>query len=327
MSKEQKLNILLLEGVAIFFVMLVHAGTPNYIYAFFSYGLSSLAFARGYQWKDRGFKELIKSRVLLVQAYYVAGIINTTIYLLLAPQNVLQHPRHVYIINYLLGRMDKLDQVAINAVPLWFFLMLFLAEIMYYFVNKSNFLLAGSIFLAIILRIIPHEPFIFKIDAAIVALPFFWLGKIWKKYNVKINYLDFVLAIVGLLLISQTNGDISWNNQWFGKNGIIALLGEFVAIIIVIYLSEIVKKFRIDTFFNKLAFNALFVIGYHMLLGSLLYVILSIFGIVISDVMPLLNKVWYIYFAFDLLIVYLAIRYLPTKVKSLLIGDFRRVLK
>ncbi|MGQ9856956.1 MAG: hypothetical protein ACUVQF_09485 [Fervidobacterium sp.] len=327
MPREKKLNILLLEGVAIFCVMLVHSGTPNYIYAFFSYGLSSLAFARGYQWKDRGFKELIKSRILLVQAYYVAGFINTMIYLILAPENVLQYPKYVYIINYLLGRMDKLDQVAINAVPLWFFLMLFLAEVMYYFVNKNRFLLAVSIFLAIILRIIPHEPFIFKIDAAIVALPFFWLGKIWRKYELEVRPLDFALSTLALILISQTNGDISWNNQWFGKNGLIALLGELVAIFVVIYLSEMVKAINLDKFFYKLAFNALFVIGYHMLLGSLLYVILSTFGVVISDVMSLLNKIWYIYFAFDLLIVYLAMKYLPTKVKSLLIGDFRRVSK
>ncbi|ABS61301.1 hypothetical protein [Fervidobacterium nodosum] len=327
MPKEQKLNILLLEGVAIFFVMLVHAGTPNYIYAFFSYGLSSLAFARGYQWKDRGFKELIKSRVLLVQAYYVAGFINTLIYLILAPQNVLQYPKYVYITNYLIGRMDKLDQVAINAVPLWFFLMLFLSEVMYYFVNKSSFLLAASVLLAIIFRIIPHEPFIFKIDSAIVALLFFWLGKIWRKYELEVRPLDFALSILALILISQTNGDISWNNQWFGKSGFIALLGEIMAVFVVIYLSEMVKAISLDKFFYKLAFNALFVIGYHMLLGSLLYVILNLFGIVISDVMSLLNKIWYIYFAFDLLIVYLAIRYIPAKVKSLLIGDFRRVLK
>jgi len=139
--KVEKINILILEGLAIFFVMLVHAGTPNYIYAFFSYGLGLLVFARGYQWKKRDFKELLSSRILLVQTYYVAGFINTIIFLLIAPANVQKYPKYTYLMNFLLGRMDKLDQVAVNAIPTWFFLMLFFAEILFYFVEKSKFLL------------------------------------------------------------------------------------------------------------------------------------------------------------------------------------------
>ena len=96
----EKINILILEGLAIFFVMLVHAGTPNYIYAFFSYGLGSLVFARGYQWKKRDFKELLSSRILLVQTYYVAGFINTAIFLLIAPANVLKYPKYTYLVNF-----------------------------------------------------------------------------------------------------------------------------------------------------------------------------------------------------------------------------------
>lgn len=325
--KVEKINILILEGLAIFFVMLVHSGTPNQVYAFFSYGLGALVFARGYQWKERSLKEILSSRILLVQTYYFAGLINTIVFLLIAPPSVVKYPKYEYFLNLLIGRMDRLDQVAVNAIPLWFFLMLFLAELMYYFVSKNNVLLIISIALALVLRMVPHEPLVFKIDAAIVSLPFFWLGKIWKKYNVKVSLLGFVLTTGGLLLISQTNGDISWNNQWFGKNGVIAFFGEFFAIIVIIFLSEVVKVLKVDGFFYKLAFNALFVIAYHMLLGSLLYVILSAFGIVIPDVMKVLNKMWYIYFAFDLAVVYLAIRYIPARVKSFLIGDFRRVVK
>lgn len=324
--KVEKINILILEGLAIFFVMLVHAGTPNYIYAFFSYGLGSLVFARGYQWKKRDFKELLSSRILLVQTYYVAGFINTIIFLLIAPANVQKYPKYTYLMNFLLGRMDKLDQVAVNAIPTWFFLMLFFAEILFYFVEKSKFLLIFSIIGSFVFRIFAHEPLPFKIDAAIVALPFFWIGREWKKRNLSISIVDFMLATVGLILISQVNGDISWNNQWFGKSGIISFLGEVLAIVVIAFLSDLVKKLKIDKFFLRLSMNALFVISYHILLGSLIYVVLSFFGLVISDVMVFLNKFWYIYFTLDLILVYLAITYLPSKVKVLLIGDLRRLL-
>jgi len=324
--KVEKINILVLEGLAIFFVMLVHAGTPNYIYAFFSYGLGSLVFARGYQWKKRDFKELLSSRILLVQTYYVAGFINTIIFLLIAPANVLKYPKYTYLVNFLLGRMDKLDQVAVNAIPVWFFLMLFFAEILFYFVEKSKFLLIFSIIGSFVFRIFAHEPLPFKINAAIVALPFFWIGREWKKRNLSVSIVDFMLATVGLILISQVNGDISWNNQWFGKSGIISFLGEVLAIVVIVFLSDLVKKVKIDKFFLRLSMNALFVISYHILLGSLIYVLMNLFGVVISDVMVFLNKFWYIYFTLDLILVYLAITYLPSKVKALLIGDLRRLL-
>jgi len=324
--KVEKINVLILEGLAIFFVMLVHAGTPNYIYAFFSYGLGSLVFARGYQWKERALKDIIASRILLLQTYYVAGFINTLIFLLVAPSNVMNYPKRVYLTNFLIGRMDKLDQVAVNAIPVWFFLMLFLAEILFYFVEKSKFLLIFLIVGSFAFRIFAHEPLPFKIDAAIVALPFFWIGREWKKKNLSVSILDFMLATSGLVFISQVNGDISWNNQWFGKNGIISFLAEILAIIVILFLSDLVKKIKIDKFFLRLSMNALFVISYHMLLGSLIYVGLNLLGLAIFDVMGFLNKFWYIYFTLDLILIYLVISYLPSKVKALMVGDFRRLI-
>ncbi|WP_448375160.1 hypothetical protein [Fervidobacterium sp.] len=324
--KVEKINILILEGLAIFFVMLVHAGTPNYIYAFFSYGLGSLVFARGYQWKERALKDIIASRTLLLQTYYVAGFINTLIFLLVAPSNVMNYPKHIYLTNFLTGRMDKLDQVAVNAIPVWFFLMLFLAEILFYFVEKSKFVLIFLTVVSFAFRILAHEPLPFKIDAAIVAIPFFWIGREWKKRNLSVSIMDFMLATAGLNLISQVNGDISWNNQWFGKSGIISFLGEVLAIVVIVFLSDLVKKINIDKFFLRLSMNALFVISYHMLFGSLIYVGLNLFGLAISDVMGFLNRFWYIYFTIDLILVYLAISYLPSKVKALMVGDLRRVI-
>jgi len=73
-EKESKINVLLMEGITIFFVIFVHSGTPNQVYAFFSYGLSAMCFARGYQWRDRTFKELVKSRFQLVKTYYLLDL-------------------------------------------------------------------------------------------------------------------------------------------------------------------------------------------------------------------------------------------------------------
>ncbi|MGC8902434.1 MAG: hypothetical protein ACP5KD_03650 [Fervidobacterium sp.] len=321
--KKAKLNILTMEGLAIFSVILVHSGTPNSIYSFFSYGLSSLIFARGYQWKAKDFKQVLSSRIQLLITYYFAGFINTLIFLLLAPKNFITTSKWKYFFNFLTGRLDKLSEIPINVVPLWFFLMLFFAETLYAILYKNTYLLYIFSIFAVILRIIPHAPLPFKLDTALCSIPFFLIGKKWKEKNYDISFLTFLLSFVGLVVISQYNGDISWNTQWFGKNGLIAFLGEILAVLIIIYLSSVVRQLRLDSFFNKLALNSLFIISYHFLFGTLLYFPFTLVFGKINDPMPLLHKYWYIHFALNLTLIMLAIKYLPRKIRNFLVGGFR----
>ncbi len=325
-EKESKINILLMEGITIFFVMFVHSGTPNQVYAFFSYGLSAMCFARGYQWRDRTFKELVKSRLQLVKTYYFAGLVNTLLFLII-PSRFLPISKGSYFLNFVIGRLDRLDQIPITVVQFWFFLMLFFAEIFYWIFEKNKFLLSASLVLSLLLRLIPHAPVPLKLDAALCTIPFFVMGKIWKKNKYVVKRTDFLLSIVGLILISQTNGDISWNNQWFGKNGLIAFLGEILGALIIIYLAEIVKMLKIDKFFYKIAFNSLFVISYHMLLESIISIPFIFLVGNISDPMFAIHKFWYVIFPLVLISVFACLKFIPQRIRNFLIGDFKRMKK
>ncbi|HOQ39678.1 MAG TPA: hypothetical protein PKI14_09030 [Fervidobacterium sp.] len=326
-EKESKVNVLLMEGVAIFFVMFVHSGTPNKIYAFFSYGLSSLIFARGYQWRERTFKELIKSRIQLLKTYYFAGLINSLAFLLVVPSKFLTTSKWNYFLNFLIGRLDKLDQIPITIVPLWFFLMLFFAELMYWLLKKNGLILALAVISSILLRLFPHEPLPFKLDTAFSAIPFFVIGSIWKEKRYQVRLLDFILSVLGLVFISQTNGDISWNNQWFGKNGLIAFLGEILAMFVIIYLADAIKTLKLDKFFYKISFNSLFIVSYHFLLGNLISLPFILISGNLSDPMSVLHSFWYIHFPLVLILVFVCIQFIPQRVRSFLIGDFRRMKK
>ncbi len=321
-EKGGKLNVLIMEGLAIFFVMLVHSGTPNYIYSFFSYGLSSLIFARGYQWKEKSLDKFILSRIQLIKTYYFAGLINSLIFLLIVPEKFITTSRWKYLVNFLIGRLDKLSEIPINIVPLWFFLMLFFAEIFYLILSKNKIALYIAIVFSILIRITPHTPLPFKIDAALCSIPFFYIGKKWKEMNIKISFPFFLLSTFGLFLISRYNGDISWNTQWFGKNGLIAFLGEILAIFVVIYLSEFIKNSIFEGFFYKLAFNSLFVISYHFLFGSILYYPFSLLLGPIENPMELLHKFWFIHFAAVITMVLLSINFIPRKIRNFFIGNF-----
>lgn len=326
-KKESKINVLLIEGVAIFLIMFIHSGTPDSIYAFLSYGLSCLIFARGYQWRDKSFKELINSRIQLLETYYFAGLINTVIFILVVPREFLTTSKWNYFLNFAFGKLSDLNQVPLTMIPLWFLLMLFFAELIYWLVRKNKIILWASVAFSIFLRTVPHTILPFELSAAFSALPFFVMGRAWKEKGYKVKFIDFALAVAGLVLISQTNGDVSWNSQSFGKNGLISFLGEILGTIMIIYLSELTKMIKIDKFFYKIAFNSLFIISYHYLLGTLLYFPFNILFGGIDDPVALLHNLWYIHFPIVLLLVFTCIKFIPQKAKKFLVGDFKHFSK
>lgn len=324
--KEEKPNALLMEGIGIFCVMLVHSGTPDKLYAFFSYGLASFIFARGFLWKERPFYQFVQSRIRLVITYYWAGLLNSLLFFLVVPERFLTKSRIDYFVNFLIVRLDRLNEIPINIVPTWFLVMLFIAELIYYWVRKSKYLVFLSFAAALIVRTIRLGPLPFKIDAAIAALPFFSLGELWRKRRIGFGMSEFLISLPVLAGISYFNGDISWNASAFGKNGLISLVGEILTIPLVAYVSGVLKKVRcvnLESFFYKLSFNALFIISYHFTVGAIIALpLLLFFGANLSSPVETLQKVWFIHFPLVLLCVYLIVEKSSQKMLSALTGTF-----
>lgn len=323
-SEKEKPNALLMEGIGIFCVMFVHSGTPNSIYALFSYGLASFIFARGYQWKERPFQQFVLSRVRLLITYYWTGMINTALFFIVVPKKFLSTSRVDYLLNFLVVRLDRLHEIPINIVPTWFLVMLFISEVAYYWLRKNKLLILLSFFVALLVRVTTLGPLPFKIDAAILSIPFFYIGEICKKRGTKFSFREFSLSLLALAMVSYANGDISWNAGIFGKNGLIAFAGELLTIPIVAYLSGLVKKVRIinlESFFYKLSFNALFVISYHFTIGSIIAIPFLLYFGTLSPV-SVLNRVWFLHFPLVLMAVVAIIEKVPRKLLNFLTGMF-----
>lgn len=319
---HQRINVLLIEGIALLLVMFVHSGTPNFIYAPMSYGIASFIFARGYQWRERRFAEFFRSRVRLITTYYWAGLINTALFLAVVPSKFLPAPKLEYFKNFLLCRLDRLDRIPINIVPTWFLTMLFFAELYYHLLRKNKILLYVAMAASILLRLFPHEPWPLKLDTALLAVPFFHIGALWRERELEADSLAFTLSCFGLVLITVANGDISWNTMAFGRNGLIAVLGEFLTIPAIVFPSVILRGSKLEPFFLKLSMNALFVLSYHFLIGSLLALPFVILTSSYSNPVSVLHRVWFLHFPIVLAVVLIIISKVPRRLLGFLTGDF-----
>jgi len=323
-QKLIKLNILTLEGLAIFLVVLVHFPLPKSVAMFLSYGLPVFIFARGYQWKERNLKEIISARILLLETYFTAGILNTILFLLVVPEQYIVTNWYNYFLNILLCKTSG-NNVAINVVPLWFFFVIFFSEVLFSLIKNKKLLISIFILISFWFRVFLKFPLPFKIDLIIMAIPFYLIGYLWKKYQPRVNFLDFLLSVFGLIIISHFNGHIVWNDAKYGRNGIISFLGEVLAIIIAIYLSKIIKLLQLENFFLTFAFNALFVVSYHISIGGVVALPL-IYFFNINDPIKYFEKFWFINTPITLTVVWLMIKYTPKKIKLALIGDFRKLI-
>ena len=81
-----------------------------------------------------------------------------------------------------------------------------------------------------------------------------------------------------------------------------------------VYLMEEPLK-RIFSLFGK---RTLFVLGYHIAAGFLVYPIFDFVG----DPIEIMERFWYVYWLINMAVVYLLIRFLPEPVLTILSGSF-----
>uniref|UniRef100_A0A7C4VU68 Acyltransferase 3 domain-containing protein n=1 Tax=Fervidobacterium thailandense TaxID=1008305 RepID=A0A7C4VU68_9BACT len=328
-SRKQQLNVLVLEGFILVLVVMMHTSAPKFVVVPLSYGIPTLFFIRGYQWKERKPWEVIRSRIQLIATYYTAGLIGTTLFVIFSPAKFLSHKRLSYFLNLFVASVSKGDEIAVIVAPIWFLATLFSADVLYAVIKnrlKNGILFSSILLLSILIRPFVTNPLFFRLGSAFLGLPFVELGYRFRKRGLKPNVFWLLGTFVVLLLVSFCNGEVSWYTHDFG-NVALAYVGEVAMIIVGVYLGQLLTKSRLKSWLEKIALNALFILPYHGVIGVLLAFLYLPFLESLDMVQVFVSKYWFLHFALTMAVIVLIIDHLPSMVKRVLVGDLRLIRK
>lgn len=313
------------RGLAIILVVLAHSQCPTAVFEFLTYIIAIFPFISGYLYPKDGVsvKKIIKKRSNLILSYYFLGFINYLFWVFAAQESFKNVGTGECLKNFILVRTDLFNAVPINIIPLWYLFFLFVVELLYT-VLRNRRLLAVGIAFGIFLRVyssIHHVAMPFKIDVAFTSLITLEFGRLFKeRVHSKLRLWQAITALGIWLSIAWINGGSNWNTGDYGKFGILSLVGEFAAIIFIVWVAQVVEKnnpkivwSQIASVVSRFSEDSIFVLGYHITVGGIIIGILSMVGMVVTE--ETLRAYWYITFPSMLVPMYLLILLLPKPLK------------
>ncbi|MFN4199744.1 MAG: hypothetical protein ACK4FU_00570 [Fervidobacterium gondwanense] len=315
------------RGLGLVLVLLAHSQLPFKIFGIASYIIVIFPFISGYLYKEMNLNEFFKKRIPLIYSYYYIGFIGLVLWIFLVPVELKKADNLSYVINYIFVRTVDMDSVPLTIVPLWYLFFLFLAEFVYQFSNKLN-ILYYVIALGIAKRFIGFEIHSFKIGVALSGLYMFHLGRVFKEKNVRINNIVGIISFFGWIIIGWFFGETGWNFDCYGKNAIgkfFVIIGEILCAIFFYWFAKILEKavnqkgflhlvsVYITKFLKEFSDNAIFVFGYHITVGGLIFALLMAFGFDVS--IESVSRYWYVTFLIMTASMYLLVKLLPEPVK------------
>lgn len=308
------------RGLALFLVVFAHSQIPWKVFEVISYLIVIFPFLSGYLHNAKSLKDLVKKRLPLLASYYYIGAINYLVWVSLVSGNFRKADNLTYLKNFVLVQTDKFDQIPLGIVPLWYLVFLFFAEILYY-VSRKTKLAIPVIIIGILSRFYFPGSLPFKIDVALAGLYMFEIGRLFKEKNIEIKKYTALLAMMSWLAISFLNGGTNWNVDDYGKNPLLSLLGEVASLLVIVWIAQSVDRIGalkklLGKFFKNFSDNAIFVLGYHILLGGIVIALLLALGFNVTE--ENLRNYWYITFLIMVSTVYVVMNILPKKVKVFL---------
>ncbi len=319
---ERKYWIDYARGLALVFVIFAHSFLPRRLFEFITYIIVVFPFLSGYLYKDKSPKEVVKKRWTFLLTYYYAGAINYILWVYLAPVNFKNVDNLTYLKNFLLVRTDLLDQVPPLLVPLWYLVFLFFVEVIYSIASRTKTVIF-AIVIGIILRVYNNTYLPFKIDVVFAGLYMFEIGRLFRKIEKPIKFLwaMVIVLLIVLVIVWYFNGPTEWNLDKYGKNPFVSIIGEIACVFIFIWIAKSIEKNKFLTvsfgnFFKFFSDNGIFVLSYHLLIGSLSIFVLILFGLNVTE--KSMRDYWYITFLIMFFSTYLVTLILPKKVKDFL---------
>lgn len=310
------------KGFLMSLVILFHTLPPQLVADLINPAACTFFFLSGLTSKDLPLRLTVRKRFKqLMVPYYVMSAVNVLIWLF--AKVVIDHEE----LNFGLGEVlcnvlivrTAVGVTPLNLIPLWFLPAVFVMEIYYGLFRKLKILPLGILAGFVSMFFFPGS-MPFKIDVALAILPFFVFGKVLGSNLTFISKMRWpVLLSIAVLYLgaAYSTKEVYLMEDYFGSRPLFYILAGFLSVFLIVVASQRLE--RVDFFrniFTKLGRNTLFVLGYHIAAGSLVYPFFDLF----DDPITLLRKFWYIYWLIDMAIVYAAIRFLPKRLISLMSG-------
>lgn len=232
--------------------------------------------------------------------------------------------------NLLYGMIVSDPAVTAPNGPIWFLLALFIVIMIFSVFKtyiKDDKKLLGAIIginvLIYILHILKINLY-FSFDSALLGISFFYVGYISKKYNLikyfKNNYVNISLVVVLFTLTYLEyiyNGSLGLRTGSWGGNFILAYLGAFAGIAMIMAISSILARFQNKVIF-LISINTLTIMGLDPILRH--YFTLWSMDLGLQTIHPISNAV---ITAIIILLVSVVIAQALNKFAPVLIGNKR----
>lgn len=297
---EQAKTIIWLDWVrtiGIYLVVLGHLMLPplekNWIYAFHMplfFFISGFLF-NSQKWHNFSSFLIAKTRTLLWPYFFL----NIVTYILWVIKMQVEPDSSVSIINAFFQIFY--GGVLPHNTPLWFLMALFIVEIIVFvLLDKVNKFCILFIFVVLswTTQYVGWVPF--YIDAAIVGVPFYIAGYLYKdKIRLLLSLRFWLLVVIGILLtlltllLSQWNGRVDMFSNGFGANFSLFWLNAIVGIVLMFVLGKLCDRCLGNvTFIRFISRNTIIILALHITVIRLLKGPFILFGISSE----LWNNIW-----------------------------------
>lgn len=305
-------------------VVMYHTLPPQIVANLINPAACTFFFLSGLISKDLPLKEGITKRFKqLMIPYYTMALANTAIWLIaraIVPREEMSFSLGSVIANILTVR-TAVGIIPLNMIPLWFVPAVFVMEIYYSLLKKLRMLTIGII-VGFISMYFFYGSLPFKLDVALAVLPYFALGRFVRSrglFSKRLPYLLTAVACSLYIVASAFCNEVYLMEDYFGTFPFLYIIAALIGIIAVSGLSQILERSKAVRYFLSLfGRRTLFVLGYHIAAGFLVYPLFDLIG----DPIEIMERLWFIYWIINMGVVYVMIRYIPEPVITALSGTF-----
>ena len=311
------------RGLLILLVVMAHSFCPAGLFSYISYILPAFLFISGLLYKERSFTETLKKLFSsLIIPYLILGAFNVLIWFSTKP--LIQDPGNEFslktvVISLFLVRTE-VGQTAVNLIPLWFLPLLFTTEILYVILSRIRSVVPG-IMIGVIGVSFMTGSLVWKFDVALVAMAFFAFGVFWRQHfgmkNLEHPVPVLCLSFLALVIIVSANGTVDMNADTYGKFPLMFYPAGFCIIFFLMAASKLLSSTRFSRPLRFCGRNTLFILGYHITAGALLYPIFDLLG----EPLQLAAKFWYIYFLMEVGLLATMLMAIPENFRLFLSGE------
>jgi len=312
------------RGLLMALVVMYHTLPPQIVANLINPAACTFFFLSGLISKEGDFKtSLLKRFKQLIVPYYTMASVNIFIWLavkMIVTREELNFVLVDVVLNVLTVR-TAVGMIPVNIIPLWFIPAVFVMEIYYSILRRLRILPVG-IMLGFVSMFFLCGSLPFKLDVALAVLPYFAMGKFAKSFGILTRRVSTVLTMVAsalYVIAAAFCKEVYLMEDYFGSSPSLYIFAAVVGIIAISGMAQLLERIeplkQILSLFGK---RTLFVLGYHIAAGFLVYPIFDFVG----DPIEIMERFWYLYWLINMAVVYLLIRFLPGPVLTILSGSF-----